>query len=74
MSRACTPCWKHCTAHHSVKEPLSKYFRMLGDRLNYIHICNNDGVTDAHLRLEAARSRFPDALDVFKQIMAGKAM
>ena len=49
-----------------VKEPLSKYFRMLGDRLNYIHICNNDGVTDAHLRLGSGVIPIPDVLDVFK--------
>ncbi len=35
-----------------VKEPISKYFYMLGDRLKYFHICNTDGVTDAHLKLD----------------------
>lgn len=49
-----------------VKEPLSKYFDMLGDRLSYIHICNNDGVTDAHLRLEGGVIPIADVLNVFK--------
>lgn len=49
-----------------VREPLSKYFQMLGDRLNYIHICNNDGVTDAHLRLGSGILPIPDVLDVFR--------
>lgn len=47
-----------------VKEPISKYFHMLGDRLNYIHICNNDGVTDAHLRLESGVLPVADVLNV----------
>lgn len=50
-----------------VKEPLSKYFRMLGERLNYIHICNNDGVTDAHLRLENGVIPVADVLNVIQK-------
>ena len=34
-----------------VREPVSRYFDLLGDRLDYVHICNTDGVTDAHTRL-----------------------
>lgn len=48
-----------------VKEPISKYFNMLGDRLNYIHICNTDGVTDAHLRLDGGILPIADVLNVF---------
>lgn len=48
-----------------VKEPLSRYFDMLGERLTYIHICNNDGVTDAHLRLEGGVLPMADVLNVF---------
>lgn len=47
-----------------VKEPMSKYFKMLGDRLNYIHICNTDGVTDAHLRLDTGILPIPDVINV----------
>lgn len=47
-----------------VKEPISKYFHMLGDRLNYIHLCNNDGVTDAHLRLDQGVLPVPDIINV----------
>jgi fructoselysine 3-epimerase len=49
-----------------VKEPMSKYFSMLGDRLNYIHICNTDGVTDAHIRLESGVLPMTDVIDVFR--------
>lgn len=50
-----------------VKEPISKYFSMLGDRLNYVHICNNDGITDAHLRLENGVIPVPDVLNVLNK-------
>lgn len=50
-----------------VKEPISKYFHMLGDRLNYIHICNNDGVTDAHLRLDTGVLPVADVLNVINK-------
>jgi len=48
------------------QEPLSKYFDMLGDRLNYIHISNTDGKTDAHTRLEEGVLPIIDVIDVFK--------
>ncbi len=50
-----------------VKEPISKYFSMLGDRLNYIHICNNDGVTDAHLRLDTGILPVTDVINVIQK-------
>ena len=49
-----------------VHEPFSKYFEMLGDRLTYIHICNTDGRTDAHTRLDDGILPLEDVLDVFK--------
>lgn len=48
-------------------EPLSKYFNMLGDRLNYIHICNTDGVTDAHFRLENGVLPIEDVMRVIHE-------
>ncbi|HAW45592.1 MAG TPA: hypothetical protein DCW60_04485, partial [Sutterella sp.] len=48
------------------KEPLSKYFKMLGDRLNYIHICNTDGITDAHTRLGEGILPVADIIRIFK--------
>lgn len=48
------------------KEPLSKYFKMLGERLNYIHICNTDGVTDAHTRLGEGILPMEDVIRIFK--------
>lgn len=47
-----------------VKEPISKYFDMLGDRLNYIHICNTDGITDAHTRLGEGVLPIEDVLEL----------
>ncbi len=49
-----------------VHEPFSQYFELLGDRLSYIHICNTDGVTDAHIRLETGVYPIPDVINVFK--------
>ncbi|MHC1771490.1 MAG: TIM barrel protein [Flexilinea sp.] len=50
-----------------VREPISKYFDMLGDRLNYIHICNTDGKSDAHTRLGEGILPIIDVLDVIKR-------
>lgn len=47
------------------QEPFSQYFRLLGKRLSYIHICNTDGVTDAHLRLEQGILPVTDAVNTF---------
>lgn len=46
-------------------EPFSQYFELLGDRMSYIHICNTDGVTDAHLRLEQGVLPVADAINTF---------
>ena len=48
-----------------VHEPFSQYFELLGERMDYIHICNTDGVTDAHLRLEQGVLPVADAISVF---------
>ncbi len=47
-------------------EPFSDYFTKLGAKMDYIHICNNDGVTDAHLRLENGLIPIEDMFRVFK--------
>lgn len=48
-----------------VHEPFSQYFKLLGNRLSYIHICNTDGVTDAHLRLEQGVLPMADVINTF---------
>lgn len=47
-------------------EPFSDYFVKLGKRMNYIHICNNDGRSDAHTRLEDGVIPIEDMFTVFK--------
>jgi len=47
-------------------EPFSDYFTKLGSRMDYIHICNTDGMTDAHVRLENGIIPIEDMLAVFK--------
>ena len=47
-------------------EPFSNYFSKLGKKMDYIHICNNDGVTDAHVRLESGVIPIEDMFTVFK--------
>ena len=46
-------------------EPFSVYFDKLKDRMNYIHICNNDGMTDAHKRLDEGIIPIKDMFTVF---------
>ena len=46
-------------------EPFSVYFDKLKDRMNYIHICNNDGMTDAHKRLDQGIIPIKDMFTVF---------
>ena len=47
-------------------EPLSSYFTKLGGRMHYIHLCNNDGRTDAHTRLEDGELPVEDMLQLFR--------
>lgn len=49
-----------------VCEPLSSYFTKLGDKMAYIHLCNSDGVTDAHQSLDDGVLDIPDVLDQFR--------
>lgn len=48
------------------KEPFSNYFTKLGNRMDYIHICNSDGITDSHLRLDKGVIPVEDMFRVFK--------
>lgn len=48
-------------------EPMSAYFEKLQGRMNYIHLCNNDGKTDAHTRLEQGEIPIEDVLRLFKE-------
>ncbi|MDD4075019.1 MAG: TIM barrel protein [Eubacteriales bacterium] len=49
-----------------VHESISQYFELLEDRLAYIHICNTDGVTDAHFRLDRGVLPIYDVLNTIK--------
>lgn len=48
-----------------VHEPFSQYFELLGERMDYIHICDTDGVTDAHIRLGRGVLPAADAINTF---------
>lgn len=48
-------------------EPYSSYFEKLSGRMNYIHLCNNDGRTDSHQRLESGELPIADLLRLFKE-------
>lgn len=52
---------------HIAYEPYSAYFEKLGKRLHYIHLCNNDDKTDAHLRLDTGCLPVEDMVEVFKK-------
>ena len=52
---------------HITYEPYSSYFDKLGNKMNYIHICNNDGKTDAHLRLDTGELPVKDMIRLFKE-------
>lgn len=52
---------------HIAYEPYSSYFRKLEGRLHYIHLCNNNGRTDAHLRLDGGELPIADMLRLFRQ-------
>ena len=47
-------------------EPYSQYFVLLGKKLDYIHLCNTDGKTDAHTRLDEGILPITDVINVFK--------
>ncbi len=50
-------------------EPLTEYFDKLGDKMDYIHICNSDGVTELHMQLDDPRGVIPmtDMFRVFQR-------
>ena len=48
-------------------EPLSEYFDKLGDKMEYIHICDSDSKTEAHLQLGEGDLPIADALRIFKR-------
>ena len=48
-----------------VHEPFSQYFELLGERMDSIHICDTDGVTDAHIRLGRGVLPAVDAINTF---------
>jgi protein FrlC len=46
-------------------EPFSEYFDKLGEKMCYLHICNNDGVTEIHTHLDDPNGQIP-LLDFFR--------
>ena len=51
-----------------VCEPMSSYFAKLGGKMRHIHLCNSDGVTDAHLAFDDGVLSIPDVLRLFTEI------
>jgi len=49
-----------------IAEPVSNYFTKLGDRVSQVHICNNDGKTDAHLELDNGILNIADVMQVIQ--------
>lgn len=43
-------------------EPISSYFDKMPGKVHYVHICNNDGRTDAHTRLDSGTIPVCDVL------------
>ena len=48
-------------------EPYSEYFEKLGDKMIYLHLCNNDGVTEVHTPLDDPNGVLP-LKDFFKVV------
>ena len=48
-------------------EPFSEYFDKLGDRMCYLHICNNDGMTEIHTHLDDPNGQIP-LVDFFRVV------
>lgn len=46
-------------------EPFSEYFDKLGDKMCYLHICNNDGMTEIHTQLDDPNGQIP-LIDFFR--------
>ena len=47
-----------------VGERMENYFELLGDRLEYVHICNSNGITDAHFRLDKGVLQMKDVFSL----------
>lgn len=47
-----------------IAEPISNYFNLLGDRVDHVHISNNDKKTDAHLELDNGCLNIADVLKI----------
>lgn len=43
-------------------EPISSYFDKMPGKVHYVHICNNDGRTDSHTRLDSGTMPVQDVL------------
>lgn len=48
-------------------EPYSEYFEKLGDKMAYLHLCNNDGVTEVHDPLDMGVLPLTDFFRVVKR-------
>jgi len=48
-------------------EPMQNYFDRLKDKLSYVHLCNSDGKSPAHLRLGNGMLNIPILLELLKQ-------
>ena len=48
-------------------EPMQNYFDRLGDKLSYVHLCNSDGRSPAHLRLTSGMLNIPVLLELLSQ-------
>lgn len=47
-------------------EPMGSYFEKMPGKVHYVHICNNDGRTDAHTRLDSGTMPVLDILHELK--------
>lgn len=48
-------------------EPIASYIDLFGDRLEYVHLCNSDGVSEFHAELGAGMLPLQDVLDVLRR-------
>ena len=48
-------------------EPVSNYFDFLQNRMDYIHLCNSDGVTEFHARLDEGVLPLQDVFTLLKR-------
>lgn len=48
-------------------EPFSAYFDKLGDKVAHVHLCDYDGVTEAHLRLGSGKLPLYEFIRILKE-------